>query len=264
MNDFMNQILQMTDPFEIEKGVEKLQVKQAFDLISNPSLSADKIAPIIAGLTLPVFKVLLLSETSFFKTHAQKEALHHRIVLLISENEAQLKKFQEFYEGLELRIEQFSVAPLVENSLESLHEELRTPLTEIHQSDKILNSLLELAWLAQRIDLIELLNLLKKRHHKIESYQQMLLEKLKQRLNSTFEAQDQSSALEALSSLGLSYESQWRGFLSILGEQNLEDLSENELLNLIEKRLERAGIHTVADFKTCEIYTQKKLLEYIK
>ena len=266
MKEFLEHLLELNEPQEIEKAVEQLTLSEADHLLNQleeqPTFPAEKITPIIAGLKLPIFKELLSSSGSFFKHHVHKEALHHKISRIIFEKELSLKELQDLYGSMQKRIEQFPITPVVATSLSALQEELYAYLKTVNESIHLLNMLLELCWLAERVDLIEQLNLLKKRYMYLDLYHQMLLENLKGRLNQTFQAQDQSSALEALISLGLSYEKQWKDFLNLLGE-NSDGLEESKLLEMMEKRLNLAGLSTVADFKKRGIYTQEELLNQL-
>jgi hypothetical protein len=254
-------ILNLTDRKEIEQAIRRISLDDSRKLFAHlaksPSSYAEKVAPILSGLPLSHF--VILSQEATFKPYVQMEVLQHKIHLLVGTFREELKISQSKIDPLNREIEALSL-PLdpINSSQKGIQSAIQENQTTLH----LLNHILELSWLSERVDLIQALSALKEGFiyllNRLLSLQATLLNRSKSILGS----QDDASNLEALASLGFLYLEDFQKFLHLLGEKN-EGKPEEEILNLISSRLNTMGLASIKDFKEHELFTKERLFAYL-
>jgi hypothetical protein len=262
MEDTIEQILSLKNNKEIEQATSCLSLEQTRALLQYLSLERyrDKVAPVITGLPAEYFPQLLLEKLSFFKKLVNLEPLQHKLILLATEI------------GKDLAGQKANALLEQENFLRSLppsllyeqcHPALKRLTFEINQIETTVHALLELAWLSERTDFIELSSKGKEHLAHLQLYLESLKKSLKEKLDTLFESEDTTHAIEGIAAMGVIYPEDVRAFLQ-RADENSEFLSEQALVKKLQELLEKVGLLTVKDLKDKEIYNLELLVQFLK
>jgi hypothetical protein len=261
MADTIQQIFELKQNKEVEQAASFLTFENARDLLKLLAQGEhrEKISPIITGLPLEFFPQLIQENLPLFKKAISLESLQHKLILIASDISKALAK------QANVLLEQ---EKLLRNlNPHKLYEECRPSLTQasahVHQSETTMHILLELAWLSDRADFIELCSQVKERLVHLQLYLESLKKTLKERLDTIFGADDSIDAIEGLAAMGLLYPEDLKAALKRAGHKT-KSASEPFLTKKMNETLKKAGLSTVKDLKDNEIYTLDLLIQFLK
>lgn len=261
MEETIKHILSLKPNKEIEHATATISFEEGREIIKHlaAGLNPEKIAPILAGLPLEFFPYILEEHLPFFKKVIGMEALQHKLIILGTEISKALATKANALLEQEKRLRNLSPALL----FDQCHPALTQISDEVHYMEITTHTLLELAWISERPDFIELCSQVREHLVHLQLYLESLKKTLKERLDDIFGLDDATNAIEGLASMGLLYPEDWRIFLKEIGEK-VETLSDQKLTKKMNETLSKKGLRTIKDLKDNNLYTYNLLIHFLK
>lgn len=241
----LSKLLQLQDRGEIERMAAELPPEEAKALIQHiaefPKQFEEKIEPLLAGFPDSLLPIL--------KPFAKNTIVQHKAAALIGKIKKNLMENQVKLETLAERTANFPLSPISPDALSVLQIDIQEVFEENAAQIELLNSLIEIAWLAERSDLVAEISMLKSTLIHLSYHLGLLPALLLKRLEEVLGTLDDASNLEALRCLGFTYPEDFAPLKIEPGN--------------IEKELAKRGLSTVKDFKNNQIYTKEMLISYL-
>ena len=256
--------------------------------ISKNTLSIDKLAPLLVGVTSPIFfDALQHAQESHLETLKKEgilEPLEHHINVLFNTLDTMLQNNQKIIYQIDQTIENLNLNTLTYSDLHELENEIESLKNQYRILLRMIDKALVITWNTHRLDLIEKLSRLKERTNLqfinndlpgISGHLQNFLYKVYD--SAPHEIQDHDKAIEGLTKLSMWYlKDYWEAGLlpSIKKVEELECTSQyNEdeklhhrqnLFNQVQANLDRLGIGTIETLKKANIFSKPMLKEFIR
>lgn len=251
----LSELLQLQDRGEIERMAAVLSAEDAFALFQHiaesPKQFEEKIQPLLAGLPDSLFSLIL----PFLRPFAKNPIALHKIALSIGKIKNSLNENQQKLENLAERIAGFPLSPISPDDLSALQIDIQDAFEINAAQIELLSRMTEIAWLAERSDLVAELSVLKSLLIHLSYHLGLLPALLLQRLEETLGPLDEASSQEALRNLGYTYKDDFIPLFTTL--KIPPDMDK------LEEELQKRGLATVKDFKNQKIYTKEMLLAYL-
>lgn len=246
---------------DIEQRVLTLEVEKIstlIDLLGSNSLNEEKKGALLTGIHESKFLYLLEKHFTFFKACAHLEALQHKLALVANQMDQILKEVLSFLEkGEELLIQ--LKAPLFSNISEAIESKREI----LSSTERHIKRLIELTWLSERVDLIDIFSELNERCKHLKIRLKAFEGDFKNRAKEKFELSSDALAIEGLVAMGLTYPGDWKNFLKKVGEE-AHDPREIELIEQTSRLLANAGLFTVKNLEERGLFTLENVISFLK
>lgn len=270
---------------QLEALGKVLTVTQSIEILSyvnKQQYVADKLAPILVGMTQTVFYQLLTNlpanALAPLKQDALTEAVQHHLTLLVQNLEGETTAYQNALLQKERELEALGLDHLQKDiaSIESSIEQLQQQGFVFLQ---LTSAALSVAWNTMRTDLIENLSRIKEQCQRIVNFNEGptgLKASFEKKLNSIFAefGSDEIPSTEAMVKFGVWYlRDYWEiGLLPHLNEHQLENgktpaeaqAFREKLFIQVNQNLKKIGLSTLADLKRAKIYSKSALKVFIE
>ncbi|MFV0339142.1 MAG: hypothetical protein ACK5MA_00725 [Parachlamydiaceae bacterium] len=258
MHPHLSALQQLSTREEIEKFISGLSVEDTTELFyivgEAPDAYLEKIPAMIKGSSLFGLIAMITAEErvldNLLKKYLHEEFFQHQLLIALEEFQKAVSSLQTEGESLYNRALQ---SP--DLNLQEFEETIKILLQHCKTMTETENSFLRFIWQTERPDLIDRGSNLKEELLRVKEGIEKLPKLLAEAKNAQFSAPDESSPLEALPDLGITYPDQLLQLAKELG-LNTADL-------LLEK-LQKNGFKSVKSFKEKHIYSKSLLVHYLK
>lgn len=251
----LDQLQKLQDRGEIEKMASLLSIEDAIALFQHiaelPKQFEEKIQPLLSGLPDSVCCAIF----PLLKPFAKNPITQHKMAQVMGKIKSNLSENQQKLEILAERIAHFPLSPILPEALSALQIDIQNAFEENAAQIELLSRMTEIAWFAERSDLVFELSTLKSLLIHLSYHLGLLPGLLLTRLQEVLGPLDEASNQEALRLLGYSYPEDFTPLFTALKIPYDIDKLENEL--------QKRGLATVKDFKTHQIYTKEMLIAYL-
>lgn len=287
-------------PEELQRDAAFLSPEQialliAFLYENEVDKGQKKMNALLVGMPHEHFEKFLLAAAPSILAHIQQESfgepLQHQLTLTCHQQKKAVLGIMDHIEIVENEIKTFSPEHFSQELLEMVLGSIKYIRSQIEQYFLLTKRALQLSWNTNRIDLITKLGQEKENWEKmlkmLIGYPRTLVSDptglyliLEKQLNFIYGKdndgdkdiallRDDDPAIEGLFNLNCwSPQDYWRlGLLpQVSDESKLNHLPANEqeeILNSVQKNLNRIGLNTIRDLKYYQIYTHNALIEFI-
>lgn len=278
----------------IGKALSSNELLAVYKLISLKKLPQTKLGPILVGLNPQVFSESILQidkeALNILKVESGTEPLLHQLTLFVNNTKAFHEKTLVEIDSLRHAFTHFERVDLTYNILQNWLENIQTFATYYRNDLAAIDTILEICWNTDRIDLIEKLSRMKEHAvdqlmlevgnaSNMESPSTGLYETLKDSLEEVYnqaDLTDDTHATEGLVQFSVWYlKDYWEiGLLPSVkiieqleaapGSSDQDNVKyKQKFFKLVEENLEKLGISTVGDLKSAAIFSKKMLQEFI-